>query len=58
MWKAVGGVALALAAGIWLETKLTGTSVTIDLLNPQKTAVASKPAASTHTSAQAGATNG
>jgi len=53
----IAGVALVLYLGIWLETKLTGTSVNIDLLQPQLTKIAPAPtggSASAHTSAQKG----
>lgn len=61
-WGKIGAVAIVIAAGIWLETKLTGSTVNIDLLNPQKSQIAQPPASkstgATHPSAQAGAANG
>lgn len=54
-WEKIGGLVVVVLGGIWLESKLTGQSVTLDIINPQKSQVAQPPAGkATHPSAQAG----
>jgi hypothetical protein len=59
-WEKIGGLVVVVLGGIWLESKLTGTSVNLNIINPQKTAVANPPAskATNHPSAQKGAAGG
>ncbi len=63
-WGKIGGLAVVLMGGLWLESRLTGTAFNLNLLNPVKSVLATPPAGAatsgppktaSHPSAQAGA---